>query len=299
MESSRNLVKETNRAHLSPEDVNRLIELLNQIWIGNYKLRCFLAKSSTGLNVYHKSHGSQSIGKDASVKPCKMVSYADKGVELTSSSDDSWSVVEFSSKLSEEEIGGGCRLFEIQNVGSINGVNALTGRLNAGSVDTFSLVGSKELGCDKEVVGLNESEDCLGLCIEYNNKVITYCLMPLGALDIVPEKVVLTDLGWDSGPTLLQDFSLDVDCIPIRCEPVRDGCLGYDSWDFTVSKSKWNKKEKRSKKKNKKSRKSNKKALDLFRVEDEGVVGISDYFISDDDIRHPNEVILKDLRNVD
>ncbi|XVF59234.1 hypothetical protein PTKIN_Ptkin07bG0259600 [Pterospermum kingtungense] len=59
-------------------DVEGLIDSLNKIWIGSYKLRFYIARSSLGINYSKNFYGSvETKGKNSVVKPTGKNSYAD------------------------------------------------------------------------------------------------------------------------------------------------------------------------------------------------------------------------------
>ncbi|XVF88724.1 hypothetical protein PTKIN_Ptkin19aG0073700 [Pterospermum kingtungense] len=106
-------------------------------------------------------------------------------------------------------------------------------------------------------------------------------------------------LGLQVGPNLLNGYCEE----DYRSTGVNDmsDMEDGDYWCLKAGRSKRKKKGKRAKKKDlsRKFRSSNKETLDLVRVEDNFIDGVMDYSISEEDIRHRNEVILRELRDFD
>ncbi|XVF51723.1 hypothetical protein PTKIN_Ptkin04bG0207700 [Pterospermum kingtungense] len=99
----------------------------------------------------------------------------------------------------------------------------------------------------------------------------------------------------------LVEYTMGEDRRLIGCKYMIDEIVDYDSWGQKGGRSEKNKKGKRANKKGmgRNSKIPNKEVLALFCREDNFIDGIWDYSISYEDIRHRNEVILRELRDLD
>ncbi|XVF82091.1 hypothetical protein PTKIN_Ptkin16aG0016200 [Pterospermum kingtungense] len=377
-------------------DVAGLIDSLNQIWIGSYKLRFSLAKSSFVQNVSHNSCSlEQPSATDMPIDSSRKRTYADVvkrvgetldnssgsfeskpvgvsvdkdkvasfvnlvagsipidqvqlslednllsikiylsdklkgtmmeaenqdirlqsseklnscsdntrwGVEFLPSSDNSWGSVNFSSMLSEEEIGGGFRLLEAQCMGNMGEVNALIGGPFKGHVETSSLVGSVEssskdwalqivkevnMESDKGAGGEVEGYDLSGLT--YFEPIVDICNQNI--FQVANYSFEEADVTfWEEeaipfGPVIEEAY-----CSKVTRKDKFQGRV------IKAPKSSLCKIKKKATRR--KIRKSKKEALDMFRVEDVVADGISDYSISDEDIQHRNEERLLRKRKI-
>ncbi|XVF77361.1 hypothetical protein PTKIN_Ptkin14bG0036900 [Pterospermum kingtungense] len=380
------------------ENADGLIDSLNKIWIGSYKLKFFLARSSNFNLVRHKNHGSGELRlKEMPVGSMKENSYAnvvkglwkfkddspsfhvpktciapldkDKVASIVSSvggfvnpnhvqisfkdgildikikledksegmameaenqdsrssenldslsngiiwevesfpnSVDSWSTVEFSLGLTEEEIGGGIRWSEAQDVGNMDVVI-----VSEDFVETSSLIEKVEIGSD-DWAPKKVDEAGLEMVMRDFSNVEKIDYNRIYSLEPIEESLLFDGVSVDH-PICLQiancSFEVDGDIVgeeePSFIGPVvvRRSCLKVKEKDRFQSRGGKSSKSSFRNKKNKvsgwKVKTSKKEVWDMIREEEALVDGISKYSISDDDIRHRNEVILRELRYSD